>query len=255
MSEAAEAVWTRGLLVSVRTAAEARAAVAGGAAIIDIKEPKAGPLGRATVSVTVGIIEAVAGARPITLACGELVDGIEQISAHTHDVWSRLGANQAVPVAVKAGPRGLRGRPWSEAFARFKNGLPAGVEAVAVAYADWSKSGNDPPLRMLFRAHEAGARTVLIDTFDKAAAGLVSIASADDLRLWIDQARSLSLRLALAGRLTATEVDLVFRLGGDVAGVRSAACLGGRSGQVDASLVAGLVRGASHSGGMGTRCG
>src|SRR5947209_8028398 len=36
-----------GLLVSVRSAAEARAALDGGAALIDIKEPARGPLGRA----------------------------------------------------------------------------------------------------------------------------------------------------------------------------------------------------------------
>ena len=40
-----------GLLVSVRSAEEARAALAGGATVIDIKEPDRGPLGRAEPEV------------------------------------------------------------------------------------------------------------------------------------------------------------------------------------------------------------
>ena len=64
-----------GLLVSVRSVAEAQEAVAGGAAIIDVKEPSRGPLGRADADVTAAIAEAVAGRAQLTVACGELVAG------------------------------------------------------------------------------------------------------------------------------------------------------------------------------------
>ena len=43
-------IW-RGLLVSVRNAAEATEALAGGASIIDVKEPLAGPLGAPVVVI------------------------------------------------------------------------------------------------------------------------------------------------------------------------------------------------------------
>ena len=65
----------QGLLVSVRDPAEARDALAGGAAIIDVKEPFAGPLGAASTE-TIGAIAAVVGRKaPWTLACGELIEG------------------------------------------------------------------------------------------------------------------------------------------------------------------------------------
>jgi len=54
------------LLVSVRSAAEALAALAGGAAVIDVKEPSRGPLGRADGDVWRAVLAAVsqAGAAP-----------------------------------------------------------------------------------------------------------------------------------------------------------------------------------------------
>ncbi|MFM1903794.1 MAG: hypothetical protein RLZZ440_1694 [Planctomycetota bacterium] len=247
MSGAAGAAWSRGLLVSVMTAAEARAAVAGGAAIIDVKDPSAGPLGRAAVSTTVDIVHAVAGGRPITLACGELVDGSGAIGDHVCQVTAAVPAGAAGPVAVKAGPRGLRGRLWTEAFGRLAAAIPIGVEPVAVAYADWRKAAADPPLRLLPLAREAGGKTVLIDTCDKSGPGLLALASVAGLQRWVAEAQALGLRLAVAGRLTAAEVAIVLQIGTDVAGVRSAACVGGRAGTVDASRVADLVGRAGHA--------
>ena len=78
-------IW-RGLLVSVRNAAEATEALAGGASIIDVKEPSRGPLGRADADVTAAIAEAVAGRAPLTVACGELVTGESEIAAHVEAI-------------------------------------------------------------------------------------------------------------------------------------------------------------------------
>src|SRR5262245_13850027 len=62
------------LLVSVRSAAEAHAALAGGADLIDVKEPSRGPLGRADDSVISAVLVAVHGRRPVSAAMGELAD-------------------------------------------------------------------------------------------------------------------------------------------------------------------------------------
>ena len=59
------------LLISVANAAEASAALAGGADIIDAKDPLAGALGAVSVEVLREIHAAVAGARPVTAALGE----------------------------------------------------------------------------------------------------------------------------------------------------------------------------------------
>ena len=44
------------LLVSVRSAAEAEAALLGGADVIDVKEPDRGPLGRADDAVIAAVV-------------------------------------------------------------------------------------------------------------------------------------------------------------------------------------------------------
>ncbi len=61
-----------GLLVSVRDAAEAAASLAGGADLIDVKEPARGPLGRADAATIAAVVQAVGGRVPVSAALGEL---------------------------------------------------------------------------------------------------------------------------------------------------------------------------------------
>ena len=63
-----------GLLVSVRSAIEARLAYQGGADIIDVKEPHLGSLGAATPSVWHEVYETVNQRVPVSIALGELCD-------------------------------------------------------------------------------------------------------------------------------------------------------------------------------------
>ena len=59
------------LLVSVANAAEASAALAGGADLIDAKDPAAGALGAVSPQVFRDIHASVAGERPVTAALGD----------------------------------------------------------------------------------------------------------------------------------------------------------------------------------------
>ena len=67
----------RGLLVSVRNADEARIALAGGADVIDVKEPIADRWGRPTRTVA-DVVAAVGERAPISMAVGELLEGRHQ---------------------------------------------------------------------------------------------------------------------------------------------------------------------------------
>ena len=87
-----ESRWPQGLLVSVRDADEAELAVTAGAAIIDVKEPTHGSLGRADVAVAAAVIAQVAGRAPVTLAGGELAAGPDQIVAHLAEQGTALPA-------------------------------------------------------------------------------------------------------------------------------------------------------------------
>src|SRR5438093_1071998 len=59
------------LLISVAGPAEARAALSGGADVIDAKDPRRGALGPVPLHRLAGIRAAVAGARPLSAALGD----------------------------------------------------------------------------------------------------------------------------------------------------------------------------------------
>jgi uncharacterized protein (UPF0264 family) len=238
--------WAQGLLVSVRDAGEAVAALAG-ASIVDVKEPSRGPLGRPDASVAADVLRVVDGRAFVTLACGELADSPRGISEYVADVLARLPEGVPGPVAVKAGPSGLGLEAWRDCFRALVDKLPRGVEAVAVAYADTRDGACLTPDEVLESAASSGARAVLVDTFDKAGPGLfeqeeVDQSDATVLGRWVQHAGAHGLALALAGKLTQADVVVAMNLGADVVGVRSAACDGGRLGRVDAARVRTLGR-------------
>ena len=74
----------------------------------------------------------------------------------------------------------------------------------------------------------AGAAGVLLDTADKRGPRLTELVSLAWLTEWAARAHRRSLSVALAGRLRAEDLPIVRRSGADVAGVRGAACEGGR---------------------------
>jgi uncharacterized protein (UPF0264 family) len=232
--------WRQGLLVSVRSAAEVEVALAAGAAIIDVKEPARGPLGCADAAEAAAVIVAVAGRAAVTIAAGELAAAAEQIAGHVAEIVSRLPVGAAGPVAVKAGPAGLSIAAWRREFAMLAEALAPGIEPVAVAYADWHVAEAPPPEAILAAAVAAGGTTLLVDTFDKRGPGLFAVASAAAVDRWVAKAHAHKLALAVAGRLSAAEAAAAWRAGADVVGVRSAACTGGRLGQIDGPRVRAL---------------
>jgi uncharacterized protein (UPF0264 family) len=238
-----------GLLVSVRSPEEALEAVAGGAAIVDVKEPSRGPLGSATAEVAAAIVAAVNRGAPCTLACGELAAGAEPIARHVHRVAALGILGRPGIAAVKAGPAGLDVRAWREAFRRLAAGLPAGIELVAVAYADFQVAGSPDPADVIVAAAEAAATTLLIDTYDKEGPGLYPLAGGPAVNGWVAMARGAGLSVALAGRLNAREIRAAAASGARIVGVRSAACDGGRMGRVHRRNVGQLVGTLSSAGG------
>ena len=62
-----------GLLASVMTVEEAEAALAGGADIIDLKDPRRGALGALPAPVIRDCVAAIAGRQPVSATVGPLV--------------------------------------------------------------------------------------------------------------------------------------------------------------------------------------
>lgn len=242
-----------GLLVSVRSVAEAIAAVEGGAAIVDVKDPDRGPLGRAAAPVAAAIGAAVAGRAAWTLACGELADGEEAIASHVARVVQFHGDERTPLLAIKAGPAGLGEIEWQRAYRRLAALLPRPVELVAVGYADWQAAACPEPGRMIRAAVQAGARAVLIDTFCKSVGGLLEVAGLEAVVGWDAAGREAGLAVALAGRLSAADLARLGPLVSATLGVRSAACEGGRLGRVEQRKVAALVGTLSEARGVSSR--
>ncbi|MGA0040984.1 MAG: (5-formylfuran-3-yl)methyl phosphate synthase [Pirellulales bacterium] len=229
-----------GLLVSVRSAAEAEDAVLGGADIVDVKEPSAGSLGAASAEVCCQIAQAVTGRVPWTMACGELADGAARIAEHLAATWEQLVAAAdppAFPLAVKVGLAACAGRPWVAELKELARALPTGVRQVAVIYADSAACGAPTAAEILRATADLRPLAVLVDTFDKQAAGLLGHCHVSQLQAWRDAAAAADAAFVLAGKLQFADFHRLSPVRADIIAVRSAVCSQNRMGRVELERV------------------
>ena len=230
----------------MRNVGEARAAYEGGAAVIDIKEPRAGALGAASEATIAQIVAFIDGRRPVTAALGELKE---------------ISNGKGLPgvAAVKIGLAGLGGSDWCEkltknfslaagrsrglpekdsaGFPRRLGTEPIETELVLAAYADWHAAEAPEPLEVMEVTMKLGLSWMLLDTWDKSSGDLLDCCSESELISLLAKARQSGLQVVLAGRLQGESLCRVSQIGPDLIGVRSAVCTGGRDGQVSVSLV------------------
>ncbi len=233
------------LLVSVRDAAEARAALAGGADVIDAKDPSAGALGAVGPAALAAIVAAVGRARPVSAALGDLGDDDPAILAARGEGYTRAGAT-----FVKVGVGRVSGGAGASGVASLGERVAsAGGALILAAYADAGENGwpsVDYVLTLACRLRVAG---VLMDTADKEGPGLLDHVRPEELGRWVARAHDAGLLVALAGRLAPADLGRVRGLGADLVGVRGAACAGGREGRVERARVAALAELARAGGG------
>ena len=221
------------LLVSVRSATEAKLALQGGASIIDIKEPTQGPLGRAdalTIAEIAQVVQNATGkqavARPTTLsvAMGELAE-LEQLSESQRNNWLPAG-DWYVKIGLAGEADSDRwGDRLAAMFQYFSHARP-----VPVAYWDAQKINAPSPQAVLDWAIKHQSAAWLIDTADKTGQGLFE--NENDLPALthlLKQAHGHGLPVALAGRLVGQSFDAAAELakepyGPAIIGVRTAAC-------------------------------
>jgi uncharacterized protein (UPF0264 family) len=224
------------LLVSVSDASEARAALVGGASILDAKDPLRGPLGAVAGETLDEIVAVAANARAVSAALGD---------AHSESAVAAAArsAARAGAAIVKLGFRGTTSEARVVAFAAaaVRGAAPFGTRVVLVAYADAARARTIPAQRMAEVASQARAAGVLLDTAFKDGADLFTHLSPDEVVPLVARAHQLGLLVSLAGSLDARGVSLARTLGADVAGVRGAACDGGRTGRVSSERVRALL--------------
>jgi uncharacterized protein (UPF0264 family) len=227
------------LLVSVANAEEAAVALEGGADIIDAKDPASGALGAVSLPTLRDIVSAIGGARPVSAALGEASDAIA-IERAAHE-FAACGV-----AFVKIGFAEIDS---ASRIAELVAAAVSGAEAVgdktgvvAVAYAD-AEHADEAFEGFVEAAARNGATGVLIDTADKNGPGLRQLVARATLCRWVDHAHDAGLFIAVAGKLIADDLQFVRESGAEIAGVRGAACEGGRNGRVSIARVSALAGG------------
>lgn len=241
------------LLVSVRNATEAIAAIRGGASILDVKEPNNGSLGKAAASA---IREVLGVGReqmiPVSAALGELTEWnsapdamFDQARHPLRLEWAKLGLSGLSNDSVITKTQNLAVQ-WSRAIRQIEASFIQAEEGwIAVAYAD-SSAAHAPTLREVldtvdelrssYRVKIAG---LLIDTFLKVGPRLCECLTIDDLKQVRQQTQARGLMLGLAGRLQIADLPKICAAQPDVIAIRSAGVPGGnRLGSIDAGQVA-----------------
>lgn len=223
------------LLVSVRSAAEACTALAGGAAIIDVKEPDRGPLGRADPAVWRAVREATPRDVPVSVALGELHEWADVTDPLSLVPMTAFGGISYCKLGL------ARARPsWVDDWARLRRAWQGGAAWVAVAYADWEGAESPSPDAVLAVAVSIPeCAGLLIDTYDKTS----RLTTAGPWSSVIGRAHEHGRFVALAGGLSCAAIEAFAGLGADTFAVRGAACRDGdRRAEVDANRVAQLAR-------------
>ncbi len=229
------------LLISPKNENEALEAIAGGADIIDVKNPKEGPLGanfpwvirqirkitpsHIEVSCTLGEVPNLPGSMALT-ALGAATTGVSYVKAGLYGVKTLEEAVYLMKCITKA----------------VKDFKPS-IKVVVSGYADAARTITINPLLVPKVAVDAQADICMIDTAIKDGKSLFTFLTKSQLQSFVNEAHNKGLKAALAGSLQKEDLPEVYALGADVAGLRGAACTPGDrvNGQITREKVRELV--------------
>ncbi len=210
------------LLISPTNINEAQAAIAGGADIIDVKNPKEGALG-ANFPWVIRQIRTQTP-RPLEVSCtiGDAANLPGSMSL------AAFGATSLGIDYVKVGVGSAKTVDQAIYFLRnvrqaAKQANPA-VKIVAAGYGDSKKIGALNPLWVPEIAHQAQVDVAMVDTAVKDGTNLFDHLTIEELQGFITSAHGFGLQVALAGSLRKDQLPIIHALGADIVGLRGAAC-------------------------------
>lgn len=219
------------LLISVRSEQEIDAAIAGGADIVDLKEPSNGALAPTSVQLWDSVSRKAHQYNSV------------RFSAALGESREAVSIAQSLPETftfAKVGPSGCNTSDrmigmWSNVSQR----LNPAIELVAVAYADHEASKSLPAETVFSLAAEFGMRRCLIDTRVKDGRTTIDHLGMDGLQRLALCANENRLWWALAGSMRQDQVESLRGnfIQPDCFGVRGDVCKSGREGTLSASRV------------------
>lgn len=228
------------LMISVVSSEEASAALAGGADILDIKNPAEGSLGANFPRIIREIRALTPKGIRVSAAIGDMpnLPGTAALAA--------LGGASCGVDYVKVGLLGPKTtdqaiyllREVKQAAQAYPN-----TAVIAAGYADAERAGTLDPRLIPHIAREAGMAGCLLDTFVKDGRRLFDFMDPETLASLAQEAHAANMLFALAGSLQADDLLIARNLGADIVGIRSAVCRQGqRDGPLDPERVRALRR-------------
>ena len=225
------------LLVSVANAEETGAALAGGADIIDAKDPARGSLGPVSIETLGAIRIRVPHSVPLSVALGDATS-IAEVDAAFELV--------TVPVSfVKLGFAGLQDPArladlLPHAIRRTQR-LPGQPAFIPVAYADAAFAGGIESSQLPSVIQQFSLAGGLVDTAVKKGKRLFDLQRPSRLRAVAARLSAHGGFLAIAGSLGPEDLAPARETGARILGVRGAVCRGGRAGSLSEELVRDLA--------------
>ncbi len=212
------------MLASVTGPAEAEIAIAGGADIIDLKDPARGALGAVAIATVARTVATVGGRRETSAVTGDL-----PMQPATVLAAARAMAETGVDY-VKVG---LFGGGDTPGCLRALASLGPSTRLVGVLFADTT-----PDLSLLGQLASSGFAGAMLDTQDKSAGRLLTHMDLPRLRDFVAACRTVGLMAGLAGSLELPDIPRLLVLSPDLLGFRGALCgSGGRTAGLDLSRV------------------
>ena len=213
-----------GLLVSVRSVAEAMLVAPLGIDVLDLKEPSKGPLASTTPEVWAEVLAQTGGLVPLSAALGEFDDAIKIAAKVPRQFkFAKVGPSKCKSVEK------LRSQ-WQA----IRDRLSDEVELVAVAYAD-DQAASCPSPELIFElAASIGLKTWLIDTFSKDGRSSLVHLTPHDLQRISSMAKSNQSQWVLAGsiRIEMIANEPSWNEMPDLFGVRGDVCNDSRTGEI-----------------------
>jgi uncharacterized protein (UPF0264 family) len=210
------------LLISPQNPKEAIEAIAGGADIIDVKNPKEGPLGANFPWVIKEIKQCIPNNVELSCTLGEApnLPGTMALAAYgaaslTVD-YIKIGLSEVhtVQKAVDLLEKVIRAVKMCNSKTRI----------VVAGYGDYMRTNSIEPQLVVQTAFAGKADIVMLDTAIKDGKSLFDFQTLKQLEAFTAAAHKHNLGVALAGSLKAQDLPAIKELGIDFVGLRGAAC-------------------------------
>ncbi|MEJ2109579.1 MAG: (5-formylfuran-3-yl)methyl phosphate synthase [Acidobacteriota bacterium] len=227
------------LMISVISTAEAKDALAGGAEILDVKNPEEGSLGAQSPQIVREIAGTSAGKVKVSVAIGDMpnLPGTAALAA--------LGAAVCGADYIKVGMMGPSNESEGADLLHEVNRAVRGYETciIAAGYADFNRINALDPGCLPDIAAYAGAGGILLDTAVKDGKTLFDFLDPSQLRILAERTHRNGLLFGLAGALGEQDLNPAHAIGADIVGLRTAVCLDNRrSGPLEATRIKKLLQ-------------